>query len=67
LFSALLRNVSLASVIAVHELAWLSVRLIADTGRPFEILAGTAAAYLMMTLPTGYVFGVIERRTAIKR
>ena len=67
LFSALLRNVSLASVIAVHELAWLSVRLIADTGRPFEILGGTAAAYLMMTLPTGYVFGVIERRTAIKR
>lgn len=67
LFSAILRNVSLASVISVQELAWVSDRLIADTGRPFEILAGTAVAYLMMTLPTGYVFGVIERRTAIKR
>ncbi|MGQ0680040.1 MAG: amino acid ABC transporter permease [Actinomycetota bacterium] len=67
LWSALLRNVSLASVIAVHELAWVSDRLIADTGRAFEVLAVTAIAYLAMTLPSGYVFGVIERKTAIKR
>ena len=67
LFSALLRNVSLASVISVHELAWASEELIRDTGRPFEILGGTAAAYLLMTLPTGYAIGVLERRTAIKR
>jgi glutamate transport system permease protein len=67
LFSALLRNVSLASVISVQELAWTSEELIRDTGRPFQILAGTAAAYLLMTLPTGYALGVIERRTAIKR
>ena len=67
LFSALLRNVSLASVISVQELAWTSEELIRDTGRPFEILAGTAMAYLLMTLPTGYFLGVLERRTAIKR
>jgi glutamate transport system permease protein len=67
LFSALLRNVSLASVISVHELAWASEELIRATGRPFEILGGTAVAYLMMTLPTGYALGVLERKTAIKR
>ena len=67
LWSALLRNVSLASVISVHELAWVSEDLVAKTGRPFEILGGAAVAYLMMTLPSGYVIGLIERRTAIKR
>lgn len=67
LWSALLRNTSLALVISVQELAWTSERLIADTGRVFEILGGTALAYLAMTLPSGYLFAVIERRTAIKR
>lgn len=67
LWSALLRNVSLASVISVHELAWTAERLIADTAESFTIFGGVAAAYLAMTLPSGYLFGVLERRTAIKR
>jgi glutamate transport system permease protein len=64
---ALRAVVPLASVISVHELAWTSEELIRDTGRPFEILGGTAVAYLLMTLPTGYGLAVLERRTAIKR
>lgn len=67
LWSALLRNVSLASVVSVHELAWTAQRLIGDGGDTFVVLGGTAAAYLAMTLPSGYFFGVLEQRTAIKR
>ena len=67
LFIALVKNTSLASVISVHELTFVSKRLITDTAQGLLVFFGTAVAYLLLTLPAGWVVGRIERRAAIKR
>ena len=67
LFIALVKNTSLASVISVHELTFVSKRLITDTAQGLVVFFGTAVAYLILTLPAGWVVGRIERRAAIKR
>lgn len=67
LFIALVKNTSLASVISVFDLTFISKRLITDSSQPLLVFFGTALAYLLLTLPAGYVVGRIEQRTAIKR
>jgi glutamate transport system permease protein len=67
LFIALVKNTSLASVISVHELTFQSKGLITDTSQGLMVFLGTALAYLLLTLPAGWVIGRIERKTAIKR
>jgi glutamate transport system permease protein len=67
LFIALIKNSSIALVIAVKELVFLTDSLANETAQPIPIYLGAAAAYLMLTVPSGIVFGVIERRVAIKR
>lgn len=67
LFIALAKNTSIALVIAVHELTFIADRLNTDTARPIPVYLGAAIAYLLITLPSGLVFGAIERRLAIKR
>jgi glutamate transport system permease protein len=67
LFIALTKNTSLASVISVFELTFVSKRLITDSAQPISVFFGTALAYLLLTLPAGWVVGRIEKRTAIKR
>lgn len=67
LFIALVKNTSLASVIAVHELTFVSKQLITNTAQGLLVFTGTALAYLLLTLPAGWVVGRIERRSAIKR
>src|SRR2546421_3063522 len=67
IFIALIKNSSLASAISVMELAFVAEKLITDTAQPFAVLLGTAAAYLVLALPAGWLFRVIERRVAIKR
>jgi glutamate transport system permease protein len=67
LFIALIKNSSIALVIAVEELVFLTDSLANETAQPIPIYLGAAAAYLLLTVPSGVVIGVIERRVAIKR
>lgn len=67
LFIALTKNSSLASVISVLDLTEITDRLNNDTARPIPVFLGSAVAYLLLTLPSGFVVGAIERRVAIKR
>ena len=67
LFIALAKNTSIASLISVGELAHVGDQLITQTARPLAVLIGVSIAYLILTLPSGLVFGVIERRTRVLR
>jgi glutamate transport system permease protein len=67
LFIALTKNSSIASVISVFELSKIADNLNTDTARPIPVFLGAAVAYLVLTLPSGFVVGAIERRVAIKR
>lgn len=67
ILSALIRNSAIAYGISVVELTGATDRLNTDTARPIPIFLGGAIAYLLLTLPTGYAIGVVERRVAFKR
>jgi len=67
LFIALAKNTSLASLISVAELTYVGGQLNIATARPVPVLIGVAIAYLILTLPSGLVFGLIERRTRVRR
>lgn len=67
LFIALIKNSSIASLIAVEDLVFLTDDLVNDTARAIPIYLGAAVAYLLLTIPSGFGFGLLERRVAIKR
>lgn len=67
LFIALIKNSSLASLLSVVDLTEVADRLNTSTARPIAVFLGAAVAYLLLTIPSGAVIGVIERRVAIKR
>ena len=67
LFIALTKNSSVASVISVLEITEVADRLNTATARPIPVFLGAAVAYVILTLPSGWAVGAIERRVAIKR
>ena len=67
LFIALIKNSSIASIIAVEDLVFRTDDLVNDTAQGIPIYLGAAIAYLLLTIPSGLAFGVLERRVAIKR
>jgi glutamate transport system permease protein len=67
LFIALTKNSSIAAVISVNELVYNTDRLSDDTARPVPVFLGAAVAYLLITTSAGVVFGILERRVAIRR
>jgi glutamate transport system permease protein len=67
LFIALTKNSSIASVISVLEITEVADRLNTATARPIPVFLGAAMAYVVLTLPSGWAVGAIERRVAIKR
>lgn len=67
LFIALTKNSSIAAVIAVPELVYRTDILSNDTARPIPIFLGAAVAYLVLTIPSGFLFRFLESRTAIQR
>lgn len=67
LFSALIRNSSVAFSISVVELTGTAQRVAIETAQFFPAFLGAAAVYLAMTLPTGWAIGFVERRVAVKR
>ncbi|MEO7197724.1 MAG: amino acid ABC transporter permease, partial [Solirubrobacterales bacterium] len=67
LFVALIKNSSVALVIAVKELVFLTDSIAVETARPIPVYLGAAAAYLLLTIPSGTLIRLLERRLAIKR
>jgi glutamate transport system permease protein len=67
LFIALIKNSSIAGVIAVPELVFRTDLLTNATARPIPIYIGAVVAYLALTIPSGVAFAALERRAAIKR
>lgn len=67
IFIALLKNSSLAVVIAVPELTSAAERVGTATARFIPAYLGAAAAYLMLTVPSGFATTWLERRVAVKR
>ena len=67
LFIALIKNSALAALISVEDLGFTAEELINPTAQPIPVFLGAAAGYLLLTIPSGLVVGVIERRVAIKR
>ena len=65
---ALVKNTSIAAGFAVTELAAALVRLSnQNADRLLAVFLAIVAAYLVITLPSAWLIGVIERRTAILR
>jgi glutamate transport system permease protein len=67
LFIALIKNSSIASIIAVQELVFRVNELANSTARSIPIFVGAVITYLVLTIPSGLAFAALERRVAIKR
>ena len=67
LFIALTKNSSIASAISLAELTYEANRLSTITAQPIPVFLAAGVAYLALTLPSGLLFGAIERRVAIVR
>ena len=65
---ALIKNSSIAAAFAVIELTAIGTRLANANGDAvIPILAGVAVCYLVLTLPSGWLAGRLERRVAVLR
>ena len=67
LFIALTKNSSIAAAISVVELTETADRLNNETARAIPVFLGAALFYLVLTIPSGWAVGWLERRVAIKR
>ena len=65
---AMVKNSSIGAAFAITELTAVATRLVntypADV---IAIFAGSATGYLIITIPSGLLLGVVERRVAILR
>jgi glutamate transport system permease protein len=67
-FIALAKNTSVAAGFAVVELTATGRRLaLANPADTVWALAGVAAFYLFITIPSGLVAGAVERKVAFAR
>jgi len=67
LFIALIKNSSIAAVIAFSDLVYRTDRLADATAKPIPVYLGAAVAYLLMTIPAGFAFRALEHKVAIRR
>lgn len=67
LFIALVKNSSIASVIAVPELVYRTNILANDTAENVPVFLGAVITYLALTTPAGFAIAALERRVAVKR
>lgn len=67
LWIALAKNTSIASAFGVAELTQSLARLTNSNPATIGLLFGIALTYLVVTIPSGLLFGVLERRVAIVR
>jgi glutamate transport system permease protein len=65
---ALTKNTSIAAAFGVTELTAVATRLAnANSDAVIAIFAGIAVCYLAMTLPSGWLAGLLERRVLVAR
>jgi glutamate transport system permease protein len=65
---ALTKNTSIAAAFGVIELTAIGTRLANANGDAvIPLLAGVAVCYLVITLPSGWLAGRLERRVAVAR
>jgi glutamate transport system permease protein len=65
---ALIKNSSIAAAFGVVELTATGIRLgNANGDAVIAVLAGVAVCYLILTLPSGWLAGRLERRVAVAR
>jgi glutamate transport system permease protein len=67
IFIALLKNSGVSVAIAVPELTSAANAVGTDTARFIPAYLGAAVAYLILTVPSGFATGWLERKVAIKR
>ena len=67
LFIALTKNSSVAALIAVGELTKVAEGVSTNTAQPVAAFLGAGVAYLLLTLPSGFLFEAVERKVAFKR
>lgn len=67
LFIALVKNSSIASIIAVPELVYRTNILANDTAENVAVFLGAVVTYLIITTPAGFAISAVERRVAVKR
>jgi glutamate transport system permease protein len=67
IFIALLKNSGVAVAINVSELTSAAAQVGTDTAQFIPAFLGAAAAYLLLTIPSGFATGWLERKVAIKR
>jgi ABC-type amino acid transport system permease subunit len=66
-FIALTKNSALAVTIGAVELTGTMLAVGNQTADWIALFLGTATAYLALTLPSGQVISLIERKVAIRR
>ena len=66
-FIALIKNSSIAYTISVVELTGTAQRVAIQSAEFFPAFLGAAVGYLVLTLPSGWALGWIERRVAVRR
>lgn len=67
-FLALIRNSAVVALaLSVDDLMWRSDQLNTDTARPVQVLLGTFAAYLVLTIPGTVLVNWLQRRWAFHR
>jgi glutamate transport system permease protein len=65
---ALTKNTSIAAAFGVVELTAIGTRLANANGQAvIPLLAGVAVCYLVITLPSGWLAGWLERKVAVAR
>ena len=67
IFIALLKNSGVSVAIAVPELTSAANAVGTETARFIPAYLGAAVAYLMLTVPSGFATGWLEKKLAIKR
>jgi len=67
IFIALLKNSGVAVAINVNELTSAAAFLGTETAQFIPAFLGAAAAYLMLTIPSGFATNWLEHKVAIKR
>jgi glutamate transport system permease protein len=66
-YITMLKNTSVAALVGVAELTFLSDKLAVDQASPFLVFAGAAICYLMLGLAIGRLIAALDRKVAFSR
>jgi len=66
-YITMLKNTSVAALVGVAELTFLSDKLAVDQASPFLVFAGAAICYLVLGLAIGRLIAALDRKVAFSR